>query len=528
MNRSWHRGWLALLVFWICTSAPHLSVAGTDAGKSPLDPWWTEPQPIRISLTLSPEAIESLRKDPRQNVSASIREGGTEYPDVRIHLKGSIGSFRSIDEKPGFTVSFAKSDAHPLFHGNSKIHLNNSVEDPTYLNEKLGTILFARAGIPATELRHALVELNGKPLGMYVLKEGFTREFLSRHFSNPSGLLYENDNPGKTLGQTDISGQTFGPLELVAKMPSVSDRWVALTNLIDLASFIQFMAIEVMIGHRDGYCIAWNNYRVYSDRLSGRLIFLPHGMDQLFGRPDFPWRPNMTGPVARMVMERSEGQEKYRSELGSMLTNVFDLAALEQEVDRTAPSLIGAVASAERPALSAAIAGLKARLRQRKEFLLSELSRSDPKPLAFVKNVAVVGNWKPVDVLANVQAAQTNSPDGLPSLYIHARAAAAASWRSKVLLERGVYRFEGNVLARNVRPIGYGKNQGVTLRIAGGRSKAEARLMGTSAWRTLGADFGIGQDKEEVELICEVRASDGEIWFDLGSLKLVRLDLQTQ
>ncbi len=527
MNRTFQSGSLGLLLFWICTSASELPAAGFSE-KRPVDSWWAEPQPTRISLMLSPEAIESLRKDPRQNVSASIREGGTEYPDVRIHLKGSIGSFRPIDEKPGFTVSFAKSEARPLFHGNSKIHLNNSVEDPTYLNEKLGTILFARAGIPATELRHALVELNGRRLGMYVLKEGFTREFLGRYFSNTSGLLYENDNlPGKTLGQSDISRETFGPLEAVTKIPSASDRWTALTNLIDLASFIRFMAIEVMIGHRDGYCIAWNNYRVYSDPLSRRLIFLPHGMDQLFGRTDFPSRPNMAGPVARMVMERSEGQEKYRSEFGSMVTNVFDLSSLEQEIDRAAPLLIANAASAEQPSLSAAVAELRARLRQRREFLVSELSRSEPKPLAFVKNVAVVGNWKPVDVLANVQVAQTNSPDGLPSLYVHARAAAAASWRSKVLLKRGVYRFEGNVSARGVTAIGYGRNHGVTLRIAGGRSKRKAGLLGTFAWRTMGADFGVGQDQEEIELICEVRASAGEIWFDLDSLKLVRLDLQS-
>ena len=38
-------------------------------------------------------------------------------------------------------------------------------------------------------------------------------------------------------------------------------------------------------GHRDGYCLARNNFRVYHDVDSGRFVFFPHGMDVLFGNP---------------------------------------------------------------------------------------------------------------------------------------------------------------------------------------------------------------------------------------------------
>ena len=42
-------------------------------------------------------------------------------------------------------------------------------------------------------MTHALVEVNGRKLGLYVLKEGFAREFLALHFRRTDGNLYEND-----------------------------------------------------------------------------------------------------------------------------------------------------------------------------------------------------------------------------------------------------------------------------------------------------------------------------------------------
>src|SRR5437899_3539324 len=126
---------------------------------------------FRLQIAIPAESIAALRKQPRQYVSARVQEGATIYEEVAVHLKGSVGSFRPIDDKPALTLSFSKHASNRTFHGSSKIHLNNSVEDPSYLNEKLGTILFAKAGIPAPAVHHTLVELNGRRLGLYVLKE---------------------------------------------------------------------------------------------------------------------------------------------------------------------------------------------------------------------------------------------------------------------------------------------------------------------------------------------------------------------
>ena len=55
---------------------------------------------------------------------------------------------------------FNQFTAGQRFHGLTKIMLNNTVQDPTYINERLCTALFREAGVPAARVTHARVWLN--------------------------------------------------------------------------------------------------------------------------------------------------------------------------------------------------------------------------------------------------------------------------------------------------------------------------------------------------------------------------------
>lgn len=117
--------------------------------------------------------------------------------------------------------------------------------------------------------------------------------------------------------------------------------------------------------------------------------------------------------------------------------------------------------------------------------------------------------------------AQQNSVDGRPSLYIQAGGLTSASWRAKVLLPRGAYRFEGTVRVKGVLPLAYGSHHGARLRVAG--QKGENGLVAERSWTDMSANFTIDAESEEVELLCELRARGGEAWFDKGSLRLRQL-----
>src|SRR6185436_20169429 len=61
----------------------------------------------------------------------------------------------------------------------------------SYLCEWICADLCRDAGVPAPRVTHARVWLNGRDLGLYVLKEGFDKPFLVRHFGSAAGNLYD-------------------------------------------------------------------------------------------------------------------------------------------------------------------------------------------------------------------------------------------------------------------------------------------------------------------------------------------------
>ena len=68
---------------------------------------------------------------------------------------------------------------------------------------------------------------------------------------------------------------------------------------------------------------------------------------------------------------------------------------------------------------------------------------------------------------------------------------------------------------------------GVTLRIYGRSFSPPAQVAGDTEWKTLDADFSLAEP-EETELICEVRAFKGTVWFEKASLQIARAPKQTK
>jgi hypothetical protein len=106
--------------------------------------------------------------------------------------------------------------------------------------------------------------------------------------------------------------------------------------------------------------------------------------------------------------------------------------------------------------------------------------------------------------------------DGKNTLHIQARnERTRASWRAQVYLTRGWYRFEG--LARTDLSSGSAR-----LRISG-----DTRSVGiggsSSQWRPLAHDFEVRDASMDIEFVCELNALQGDVWFDLDSLRVRRI-----
>jgi len=487
----------------------------------------------RIQIDLGANELDSLRKDPRKKVSATVHDGHMDYRGVEIHLKGS-SSFRAVDDKPGLTLSFGDQTGASLFHGLRKIHLNNSVEDPGYLNEHLGHDLFRAAGLPAPRAGYALVELNGRKLGLYVLKEGFTEDFLAGYFADTRGNIYEaefghdvdqpmkrNSGRGTKQDQSDREKLAAAALD-----PDVRGRWEHLERVLDTDQFLKFMVTEVMICHRDGYCLARNNFRIYHDLASDRVLFLPHGMDQLFGKADFLWQPHMAGIVAAGMMDTPEGKHRYATQFPALFNQVFQVDQLIRRVDELLAELRPVLPHGDFAEIQREAQLVKERIINRHASLQRQLTQPPIPGLTFAEGSARVKGWIATDAPIRGKLDEITTHDGIRALHIGTQGTASASWRSKVMLARGNYRFQGAAMISHVQPLPFGNNQGAGLRVSG-RSRGENSFIGDSTWRTLQTEFQVESDNEEIELVCELRASTGDAWFDAASLSISKISALT-
>lgn len=372
----------ACLAALFLVSAPTLAADKTEQSAEFFKP--TGPVPV-FKIDVDKANLDALRREPRKYVKCTLKVGDQTFKDVAMHLKGAAGSFRQWDDKPALTLNMDKFVSGQTYRGLDKFHLNNSVQDGTYFDEIICSEMALAAGVPTARATHALVELNGRKVGFYVLKEGYDKTFLRRHFSDPSGNLYDGgfltdiDAPlrldsGKGNDRKDLK-------ELVAacREPNLEKRFAALDKKMDVDKMVSNACMQVIATDWDGYCRNRNNYRLYFDPKSQKAVFIPHGMDQMFGSPQESLWPGFGGLAARALLETPEGKKRFIARLKEMTEKQFDVNKIFQRMDEFIPRAKEAMESVQKGSGKAWEAGevkaLKDRLRQRAEYLKKELPK---------------------------------------------------------------------------------------------------------------------------------------------------------
>jgi spore coat protein CotH len=298
-----------------------------EENRKEIDAFFNGPVPT-LSFEIEPQQLERLKRDERKYVKATMNDGDRMYKNVALKLKGSHGSFQHIGGKPGLTLNFDKFKGAKRYHGMKRFHLNNAVQDPTYLNELMSGEIARKAGVPASRCTHALVRLNDRDLGLYVLKEGYTEDFLAEFYRDTGGDLYEG-GPGDISEKTEKDQgdvkDTTDLKALIAACGEVDDtkRWEKLDAILDIEQFINYLAVENIVAHRDGYSYNRNNYRFYKDPATSKFSFILDGMDRTLAPADFALQRNVAGMVSRAVMHTARAKPMYLARVESVLNNVL-------------------------------------------------------------------------------------------------------------------------------------------------------------------------------------------------------------
>lgn len=245
-----------------------------------------------VRLWLPPASRASLDASPYTEVPASLEVNGLSFGQIGVHIKGQIGSLRTLAEKAAFKVDLNAYEPRS-YRGLEALTLNNMVQDPSYVHEAMTYALFRAAGVPAPRVGYTWLYVDDELFGLYLNVESVDDAFLDRWFGDGNGPMWEGAygtdfTPGAVGSFEYDEGPLIedrSPLQQITNVllttPNATNLRT-LERLIDLDEVLAEAAVERVSGHWDGYYTA-NNYRVYDDPTDGKMAMLPWGVDQTWG-----------------------------------------------------------------------------------------------------------------------------------------------------------------------------------------------------------------------------------------------------
>jgi hypothetical protein len=275
--------------------------AGLDTESDPeaeADRFFSGKTISEVDIEISQAGIDSLAAASETYVQADVTvtmdDVVISLPSAGLRLKGKWGSFRTLDQKAAFLINAEKFIDGQRIFGLKKLALNNLVQDPSMIHEFLGYSLFRAMNVPASRNGYARVFVNGTLYGLYTAVESTDNgEFLNSWFGSDSGNLYEGEY-GVDIEDgfvasfdfdhgTDVNFEDVQALaDALDAMTDPDEFMTQAAEVIDMDEYLRFAAVEIYLGHWDGYAWTKNNYLIYRSPSSGRWSFIPWGIDQIF------------------------------------------------------------------------------------------------------------------------------------------------------------------------------------------------------------------------------------------------------
>ena len=293
--------------------------------------------------------------DPYTYFAADLWVGGLQANDIGVRKKGFIGStIGNSIERPSLRVKTDKFIAGQALNESTIITLNNNNTDATRMRTCLTYYAFQQAGYPAPRCNLANVMVNGQSLGTYTHVEAVKEPFLLREFGNDHGSLYEltitdfseahlANGLGRWEADTETTSQSAELLLAVAAALASDDASLEteLSQVLELEMFLDFWALETLLGHADGYAANSNNSYVYFDPdRDNRAVMIPWGPDDAMQEndltlsqfisetedPDAETELNffVNGAISRRISQHPELYQRYLERLQHLLDQVWD------------------------------------------------------------------------------------------------------------------------------------------------------------------------------------------------------------
>jgi spore coat protein CotH len=252
-----------------------------------------------------------------------------------------------------------------------KLNLSNNFKDASAMREYLAYELFRKSGLCAG--RSAFVKLSitvegafrKKSYGLYTAVEQVDAAFLRKCFGNAEGTLfkpevfgadplqYRSDNP-RDYAKCELKHGELHPdydeliqlMKLADKAPE-EDFARKVGDLLDVDSFLKFLAVNALLANYDSYIGTGHNFYLYFDAPNGKFVFIPWDLNEAFGmftprgyNPKTCAGVSILKPVAmgsRALVERildvKRWRSKYEEHLSGFISGSFKDDSLVRRVE---------------------------------------------------------------------------------------------------------------------------------------------------------------------------------------------------
>jgi hypothetical protein len=288
----------------------------------------------QFSLTIGAAEIQSLLTAPDTYVPATLTYEGRDYGPVGVHLKG-MQSFEPIDRKPSLRINIDKFAPAAAFFGLKDLTLNNMHSDFSMMHERIAYWVARKAGVPASRANHALLTVNGQSYGLYTNVETVKKHILSRVFGDNTGSLFEATDVDFRAQYIPFYDLVAGPDDrsllsgLAAALTATdpADAMNAAAAYADVDQFTRFWALCAVVGQLDSfpYSDPGDDYFTYANPATGRLAFMPWGIDESFYAGDV----DINAVHSVMALQCKASSACYTK----FVDNVWDIMALVEQLD---------------------------------------------------------------------------------------------------------------------------------------------------------------------------------------------------
>ena len=300
-----------LLAGTVCQMPAATAAAQTDAD-------FFDPAVLhRIDLLVNSRDWETLQQNFQENYyyPADIRWRGITVRNVGIRSRGSGSRSGS---KPGLRVDFNRYASGQTFLGLTSFVLDNLVQDPSGLRERVAMRVHERMGLPAPRETHAVLYVNNSYAGVYGIVESVDTNGVKRMFGEQNGnwedegYLFEfkwiRPYHFEYLGsdasayaplfsprthEHDPLETLYSPIEAMTRaVEDASDASLVeiMSQYLDLPMLLRYLAVQAYTAEWDGFAgyAGMNNFYLYRFEQSMRSQFIPWDADTAFHDVGYP------------------------------------------------------------------------------------------------------------------------------------------------------------------------------------------------------------------------------------------------